>query len=496
MSNLGRWQGRALAAFAGGVAALALAPFNAWYVIFPAFALIAALVATAADPTAAAWRAWFAGAGWFGVAMHWIVQPFFVDAAATGWMAPFALLLLAGGLALFWAFAGWIAARMAQGPPRALAFAGLLTLVEATRGHVFTGLPWAEPGHGLIASEALAVSAFGGPYAMTLLLLLLSASSAIIYLTRGPLWAGWPLAAGLAIGLVPFAPQAPPPDGAVARIVQINAPQHLKWQRDMIPVFFDRGLSLTASAPGPLGPPALVIWPETSLPTLLGQSQEARARIAQAADGAEVLIGAQRYAGVEPRNILLHLDPAGEVSSLYDKHHLVPFGEYMPLRGLADRLGLEGLAQQLSGGYRPGDGPAVLDLGSMGLAFPMICYEAIFPHYIRAVERPDWMVQVTNDAWFGSFAMPYQHLALARLRAAEQGLPMIRAANTGISAVIDARGAVTHALPMDTQGVIDARIPAALPPTLYARTGDWPALLLGIFVTIGALSLGRRRADH
>ena len=126
----------------------------------------------------------------------------------------------------------------------------------------------------------------------------------------------------------------------------------------------------------------------------------------------------------------------------------------------------------------------------------MICYEAIFPHYVRTVERPDWMVQITNDAWFGSFAMPYQHLALARLRAAEQGLPLIRAANTGISAVIDARGHVVDALPMDTQGTIDAIMPAALPPTLYARTGDLPALLLAIFATIGGIGLGRRPASH
>lgn len=498
MTSLTRWQGRGLAALAGGVAALALPPFEAWYAIFPAFALIAALIATAPDPRTAAWRAWSAGAGWFAVAMHWIVQPFFVDAVATGWMAPFALVLLAGGLALFWALAGWVAARVVAGPGRALVFAGLLTLTEALRGHVFTGLPWAEPGHGLVASQALALSAFGGSYGLTLVLLTLSASSAAIYLMRGPLWAGWPLAVGLAIGLIPMASPAPAPaeDAPILRIVQINAPQHLKWQRDMIPVFFDRGLALTASAHGPLGAPDLVIWPETSLPSLLGQSVRARVQIAEAAGDAQVLIGGQRYAGFEPRNMLAHLSANGDIVSVYDKHHLVPFGEYMPLRGLAERVGLQGLAQQLSGGYRPGEGPALLDLGPLGRAFPMICYEAIFPSYIRAVDRPDWMVQVTNDAWFGSFAMPYQHLALARLRAAEQGLPLIRAANTGVSALIDARGTVTHTLPMDIQGIIDARLPPALPPTLYARTGDIPALILAIFVTLSGFAVARRTASH
>lgn len=498
MNPLTRWQGRGLAALAGAVAALALPPLNAWYAIFPAFALIAALVATAPDPRTAAWRAWSAGAGWFAVAMHWIVQPFFVDAVATGWMAPFALILLAGGLALFWGLAGWISARIADGPARALVFAGLLTLTEALRGHIFTGLPWAEPGHGLVGSNAIALSAYGGAYGLTLVVLTLSATSAAIYLARGPLWAGWPLAAGVALGLIPMAPPAPEPaaDAPIIRIVQINAPQHLKWQREMIPLFFDRGLALTASTNGPLGAPVLIVWPETSLPTILDRSEEARAQIAQAAGGAEVLVGGQRYAGVEPRNMLAHLTSTGDIASVYDKHHLVPFGEYMPLRGLAESVGLQSLAQLLSGGYRPGDGPALMDLGPLGQAFPMICYEAIFPGYIQHVDRPDWMVQVTNDAWFGSFAMPYQHLALARLRAAEQGLPMVRAANTGVSAMIDARGTVTHALPMDTQGVIDARLPTALPPTLYSRTGDMPALILAIIVTLSGLAVARRRAPH
>ncbi len=496
---LGRWQGRALASFGGGTAALALPPFDAWLVLFPSLAMVCALVASAPDARTAGWRAWFAGAGWFGVAMHWIVQPFFVDAATHGWMAPFAIILMAGGLALFWGLAGWIAARFCSaGPARALTFAGLLVLAEAARGRVFTGLPWAQPGHGLIGSEALALAALGGPLALTLLAVGLAACSAALYLRFGPPLSAVPLAAGLATGLIPWVGPVPAPadDAPVLRIVQINAPQALKWQPDMIPVFFERGLGLTQAAPGPLGTPDLVIWPETSLPTILRSSDEARTRISEAAGGAEVLIGGQRYAGIEPRNMLVHLEADGAIAQVYDKHHLVPFGEFMPLRGLADDLGLAGLAQQLSGGYRPGGGPAVMDLGPFGRAFPMICYEAIFPHYIRQVERPDWMVQVTNDAWFGSFSMPYQHLALAQLRAAEQGLPLIRAANTGVSAVIDARGRVIDALPMDVDGVIDARLPTALPATVYARTGDWPAMILAIFVTIGGIALGRLRASH
>nr|WP_255599288.1 apolipoprotein N-acyltransferase [Hasllibacter sp. MH4015] len=486
-----------MAVLAGGVAALSLPPFEAWYAMFPALALVTILVARSATPKHAFAMAWWAGLGWFGLAMHWIVQPFFVDAAATGWMAPFALVLMAGGLALFWAVPGWVAARLTgPGAGRAMAFAGLWALSEYARGHVLTGLPWAEPGHGLIGTEALALSALGGPLALTLVVLLLSAGSAALYLRTGPALAGLPLAAGLAIGLIPWAGPAPAPTDHLVRIVQINAPQHLKWQRDMIPVFFQRALDLTSSAPGPSGAPDLVVWPETSLPTILRDSETPRARMAEAAGDARIIVGGQRYAGIEPRNILALLAPDGEITQVYDKHHLVPFGEYIPLRGLADRLGLSGLAQQMASGYRPGAGPGLVDVGPLGRAFPMICYEAIFPRYIARLDRPDFMVQITNDAWFGSFAMPYQHLALARLRAAEQGLPMIRAANTGVSAMIDARGRVVEALPMDVHGVLDVPLPAALPPTPYARMGDLPALLVALIATALGLVAARRAGVH
>jgi apolipoprotein N-acyltransferase len=194
------------------------------------------------------------------------------------------------------------------------------------------------------------------------------------------------------------------------------------------------------------------------------------------------------------RNSLALVGPGGSLAAVYDKHHLVPFGEYLPFEGIADRFGIRALAAVLPGGYGAGGGPVVLDLGSsLGRAFPMICYEAIFPGYIRDVgARPDWMVHVTNDAWFGTFSGPWQHLALARLRAAEQGLPVLRAANTGVSAVIDARGRVLDALPLGEAGYLDTRLPPASPPTVYARSGGGPVLLLTV-ILIGAVMLGDRR---
>jgi apolipoprotein N-acyltransferase len=173
----------------------------------------------------------------------------------------------------------------------------------------------------------------------------------------------------------------------------------------------------------------------------------------------------------------------------------VPFGEYIPLTGLARAMGLRGLAEVAGAGYTPGDGPALLDLGPLGQAFPMICYETIFPGYIRQVDRPDWLLQITNDAWFGEFSGPFQHLELAQLRAAEQGLPLLRAANTGVSAVIDARGQVLAALPLGEHGALDLRLPPPLPATVYARTGDWPiwVLLLGLSCCV---MLAERRQRH
>ncbi|MFW5654397.1 MAG: apolipoprotein N-acyltransferase, partial [Roseicyclus sp.] len=304
----------------------------------------------------------------------------------------------------------------------------------------------------------------------------------------------------LAPYLVPAAPPAEPDAGApVVRLVQPNAAQHLKWQPEMIPVFWQRGRDLTAApARAALGPPDLVIWPETSLPVLLERSDAARAQLSAAAGPAPVLIGAQRVEDFAARNSLALVGRDGRLEAIYDKHRLVPFGEYLPLAGLAERLSLRALAAVLPGGYAPGPGPATLDLGpGLGRAFPMICYEAIFPGYVARLDaRPDWMAHVTNDAWFGTFSGPWQHLALARLRAAEQGLPVLRAANTGISAVIDARGRILAALPLGEAGHLDARLPPAGAPTLYARSGDMPILLLTLGLALGATLAGRRKNAH
>jgi apolipoprotein N-acyltransferase len=300
------------------------------------------------------------------------------------------------------------------------------------------------------------------------------------------------LAAPFALSFaVPPAPAASE-DAALVRLVQPNAPQAQKWNPDFINVFFRRGLQATA-APSDV-PVGLTVWPETSLPELVRYSEDVRPIIAAAASDGPVLIGAQRY-GEDggPRNTALLLTGSGgEIAHLYDKHRLVPFGEYLPLPRLAEALGVGPLAAQLAGRYVPGDGPETIEVPGIGPVLPLICYEAIFPQDIRRVERPRAIVHLTNDAWFGDGAGPRQHLALARLRAAESGLPVLRAANTGISAVIDARGGLVGTLGLNEAGHLDAPLPVATPPTLYVRTGDWPALA-AILAGLALLALRRRR---
>jgi apolipoprotein N-acyltransferase len=268
------------------------------------------------------------------------------------------------------------------------------------------------------------------------------------------------------------------------RLVQPNAEQSLKWDPDEALVLFRRQLGFTAEG----APADLTIWPETAVPYLLEQSPEVAGIIAAASGGNPVAVGIQRLQGGRVWNSLLVIEGAGTVSQSYDKHHLVPFGEYLPLGDLLfDWFGIGAMAAQTGHGYSAGEGPRVLDLGPrIGRVLPLICYEAVFPGIPRSVaERPDWMLQITNDAWFGTLTGPFQHFQQARLRAIEMGLPLVRVANTGVTAVIGPRGAVTQSLPFGTTGYLDvARLSAALPPTPFARHGDAPALLLlaGLFL--------------
>jgi len=472
------------AALLGVVAASGQAPLGAWYLALPALAVLCWLIGRSTSPV---WLAWFAGAGYFGAALNWIVQPFMVDAARDGWMAPFALVLMAFGMALFWALAGGIS-RYCRNPT--LGFAVALAATDLLRGYVLTGFPWALIGHIWIDTPVAQLAAFVGPSGLSLLTAVLAAGLALR--KRLPVGlAAVSLAAAWGYGAWTLAQPMPADRPATLRLVQPNAEQQAKWDAAFAQRFFDRLLSLTAAKPTP----DLVIWPETALPYLLDRNPEIGGMIASAGNGAPVAIGMQRVEGDKAWNSLAVIEPDGRTGAIYDKHHLVPFGEYIPFGDALFRwANISAFASQMGNGYMAGPGPQLLDFGpKLGRALPLICYEAVFPQDLRGTERADWLLQITNDAWFGTLTGPFQHAAQARLRAIEQGLPLVRVGNTGVTAVYDARGRITTSLPFGIASYLDAALPAALPITPYARFGEWPLLVLLAGLAVALLRPWKRR---
>ncbi|NUH67208.1 apolipoprotein N-acyltransferase [Sulfitobacter sp. S0837] len=484
-----------LAPLAGAIAAVGQAPYDLPLLLFAG--LIAAFWlyrAQSGRPWRAALLGWGFGFGYFLHALQWIVSPFMVDVARHGWMAPFALILLAAGIALFWGLAFGAARWLA--PRRVWVLAVTWAAVELLRAYIFTGFPWAMPAQALVGVMAGQGMAWVGPYALNLWLfftaaLLVMRGALTVRLGQGAL----ALSMALLLVLPPQAPPAPLTDNVV-RLVQPNAAQRDKWNPDTFEFYFKRQLDYTAAAPQSAGAaPDLVIWPETAIPWALDMAGSALAEIGAASE-VPVVLGVQRRQNMRYYNSLVVLDANGAVDQLYDKHHLVPFGEYMPMGDLMARFGIHGLAAQEGNGYSSGPGAQLVDLGALGTGLPLICYEAVFAHDVNAApERPSFLMQVTNDAWFGKAAGPKQHLAQARMRAIEQGLPMARAANTGISAMIDPWGRVTASLALNTEGFVDAPLPKPLPPTLYSRSGDLPLALLFALLLAG-LVMRRRRAGN
>ncbi|WP_299547237.1 apolipoprotein N-acyltransferase [uncultured Tateyamaria sp.] len=465
------WAQAVLGLAAGAFGALAHAPLNFAPAITVPIMVMFLLLKAARSTRHAALLGLAIGVGYFAATLNWITEPFQVDAANTGWMAPFALVLLSLLLGLFWSVALALT-KWCGGQLWVLVFgwAG----AEILRAYLLTGFPWAAPPQALVGSLAGQALAFGGPHGLMLALLVVMA---LVFSVR---WM-WLQAAFLVVVLMPIllppmADQSPLTDQTV-RLVQPNAPQSEKWDPARIPIFINRQIDYTGAGPVP----DLIVWPETALPYLAENAQPVFEVIADAARGAPVVLGIQRRSDGEYFNSLVTLDAAGQVTQTYDKHHLVPFGEYMPLPGLFRVLGIRALADRVDTGYTRGPGPQLLDMGPLGSALPLICYEVVFAHDVGGTsERPTFLMQLTNDAWFGTRSGPQQHLVQAQMRAIEQGLPLIRAANTGISAVIDPQGRVIASLGLNQAGYLDATLPAPSTPTFYSLTGDLPWVLLAL----------------
>lgn len=502
MTPLAGWRRLIVAALIGAFGALGLAPIGWWWATILTFMIVPAVFLACKTPRQAALTGWLFGFGWFLPALIWIVEPFLVDAPRHGWMAPFALIAFSGGMALFWGAAFWAAHRIGRNRFTAIiALVLMFSLAEFARAYVLTGLPWAALAQIWVNTGFARLLAWIGPHGLALISV--AAPMATGYaMTLAPnkaakLMAALPVLALL--GAVLIAEQSlrntiSPLTDKTIRLVQPNAPQHQKWNPEYIPIFFRRSITLTEAAPeGPK--PDLIVWPETAIPTLLRNAGPALEVIADAAQGTPVVAGIQRFVGERLYNTLVYLDESGTVAATYDKHHLVPFGEYVPLGDLASRMGLHGLASREGDGYSAGPGPQVIQLGALGKALPLICYEAVFPQDASTgQDRADFLLLITNDGWFGEYSGPFQHLAQAQMRAIEQGLPMIRAANTGISAMIDPQGRITRSIPLGQSGFIDVLLPAPLPPTLYSHTGDLPLFILFIVLILGLMAFQFWRA--
>lgn len=478
------WPRVAALVTAGAVAGLGQAPWNIPLATFAALAFVFSWRPTAGPRPFVAGFA--VGLGYTLMTLHWIVQPFMVDPVRDGWMAPFALVFMAAGFAAFWGAAFWGAARVRPGSALALAVAWVG--VEYARSVMLTGFPWVLLGHIWIDTPAARLAAYVGPHGLTVL----TFGLVLLTVMRWRWVAAGPVVAILFLQGWPTDRSAPDTAGRpIVRLVQPNAPQNEKWDPARARVFYDRLVQATGADPRP----DLIVWPETSLPYLLEYATAEVEEVADLARGAPVVIGTNRRDGDRFYNAAIVVGPGGAILDTYDKVHLVPFGEYIPLGEWAARFGITGLAASHGGGFTPGAAQRLLTIPGVGRAQPLICYEGIFAQEVNAgPDRADFILLMTNDAWFGRNAGPRQHLAQARLRAIEQGLPVVRVANTGISAMIDPTGRILDSLSMGIDGHMDVALPVAHPPTVYRTVGDWPFLLL-LILGAGVVWVRRRNVD-
>ncbi|SFS66895.1 Apolipoprotein N-acyltransferase [Sulfitobacter marinus] len=488
------WLRFAAAVGAGAVAAFGQAPYDQPLLLLLGLVVAITLFQHSARPWQAVAIGWGFAFGYFLHGLMWLVSPFMVDPERYAWMAPFALVGMCGGLALFWAAAfglsRWVSDRIWP-----LIF--FLSAAEILRGYLFSGFPWGMFSQSLIDVWPGQGLAYVGPYGMTMTF---TAGAAVFTRPPHPVFTNRfaALLARLAVVVALTVPFAAAPSAVTehsVRLIQPNAAQKDKWDPLKISDFYERQLAYTSAPPLIEGAaPDLILWAETAIPWPLDLAGGALSQISFAAGGTPVFLGIQRRGGMQYYNSSVLVGSSGDVLQTYDKHHLVPFGEYIPFGNFMTHFGIRSFAAQLGNGYSSGIGPALVDMGALGMALPLICYEAVFARDVNAApERPAFLMQLTNDAWFGKGQGPLQHLAQARMRAIEQGLPMARVANTGVSAMIDPKGRLTDSIALNTAGFLDAALPEALAPTPYSRFGELPFLAVLLIGLVSALLLRRRK---
>ncbi|MEQ1671994.1 MAG: apolipoprotein N-acyltransferase, partial [Hyphomicrobium sp.] len=466
-------------------------------------------------PRAAAVSGWWFGFGYFFFNLVWVGEAFLVEADKFAWLLPFAITLLPAGLALFYALAAGISRKIWPiGLARVLALAVVMTAIEWLRGHLFTGFPWNVPGYALTAPLELMQSAgLFGIYGLTLIACIVFASPLVVFADEDGTGGPSRVLRAAALGVLPLAAlwaygawQLSAPQtfaaGVTLRIVQPSVLQTEKWKPEHQRRIFDDHLALSqtnaAGAPDTLDGITHIIWPEAAMPFFPLEAPKALEEIAaMLPDGRTLITGALRRdlsnaagGSLSPIhaaafNSILVFDQQARLTASYDKIHLVPFGEYLPFESGLKAIGL-GVLTFGRAAFTPGAAPRpMLHIPGLPPVSGLICYEALFPgEIIQTPARPGVLLNVTNDGWFGNSSGPRQHFHQTRVRAAEQGLPVLRAANNGISAVIDSQGRVLQSLGMNVRGVIDSPLPSAGPVPPYARFGD------AIVAVLAALAAG------
>ena len=504
-----RWSALVL----GAVSALGFRPLALWPLTLIALAALVALIAQTGRTRQALGLGWLFGWAHFTVGNSWIATAFTYQAdmpAVLGWLA---VPLLALYLAIYPALAVGAAHALvvrgkqpgAPGWPLALAFAGCWIVAEWLRAWVFTGYAWNPLGLvflGGYASPGMAsLAPWTGTYGLSGVVALVAGAGAVL-MARGRMASLVVMVAAL-VGVQLL----PPPPAKVSRLPMTLVQPDVRQETLNDPTQFEAQFARTADLSRPLKPGErrLVLWPESGVPDYLrggyprylyddmtaGRDPAfARARIGHViGPGGLLMTGAVDLEiadgrAIGARNVVTALDDKGQIRASYAKAHLVPYGEYLPMRGVLEPLGISRLVAGALD-FWPGPGPRTLDLGAWGQAGIQICYEITFSgEVVDRAHRPDYLFNPSNDGWFGDWGPP-QHLAQARMRAIEEGLPVLRSTTTGISAVIDGYGVVRHSIPKHTAQRIDALVPAALPPTLFAQWGNklplfWAVVLIAL----------------
>jgi len=526
LSNLTGWRRLGAAFAAGALSVLSFAPFHAWPVMFLTMPVLVWLLdgcylarirnwrVPRGELLAAAKTGWAFGFGFFFAGLYWIGIAFLVEAETFAWLLPLAVAVFPAGMGLFFALGTALAGPLWRpGLARIVGLAIALGITEWLRGQILTGFPWNAIGYALTNGDAMMQwASLFGIYALSMLAVLIFCAPAAFWAIEGmrtrntrdrfgfPVVMAVLLAGGTAWGYwrlqtndIEFA------DGVRLRLVQPNIPQNQKWKPENRAAIFQRYMKLSRNGDtdGQIEGVTHLIWPESALPFLLEETPEALDAIdAMLPDNAVFITGAARGEREKAKtatkttkrlriyNSLFVMNGQARMLSYYDKVHLVPFGEYLPFQRALETVGLEQLTR-VRGGFAVGSGPRLTVAPNIPPFVALICYEVIFPDAIReAGPAPQWMLNLTNDAWFGDSIGPYQHFHQARVRAVEQGLPLLRVANTGITAVTGPLGRIISTIPRNSARILDTRLPLSAGDTIFVIWG-WvikPVFLIIFFI--------------